>query len=79
MRTQAMLLAALMAPALDRSICHRLRCLPLQVSGQQLMPFTEDKQTVLLVALRNAYQTVNAPLVCLNVTDWQTGSGSARK
>jgi hypothetical protein len=40
------------------------------------MPFTDDKQTLLLAALTRAYQRVNAPLVCLNVTASRPASSS---
>jgi hypothetical protein len=41
------------------------------------MPFTNDKQTLLLAALTRAYQRVNAPLVCLNVTASRPASSSS--
>ena len=48
----------------------------MQVTGNELMPFTDDKQTLLLAALTRAYQRVNAPLVCLNVTASRPASSS---
>lgn len=47
-----------------------------QVTGSELAPFTDDKQMLLLAALTRAYQRVNAPLVCLNVTASRPASSS---
>jgi hypothetical protein len=47
-----------------------------QVTGSELVPFTNDKQTLLLAALTRAYQRVNAPLVCLNITSSRAGTDS---
>lgn len=43
-------------------------CDAMQVTGTGLQPFTVDKQTLFLQGLTTAYQSINAPFVCLNVS-----------
>lgn len=49
----------------------------MQISAPGLWPFTEDKQTVLLVALQKRYQAARLPIIYFNVTDTELLAGPA--
>jgi len=62
--------------ARHRRQLERAKSAALQVRGPNLMPFTVDKQTTLLVGLWRALRDDLVPFAALNMSDW-TAAGVA--